>query len=406
MTSLLDRLGAASPIQNDTFSWFVQNRTRKAATISSGVSGLPAATLTLTLDTTSTGADLGYYLVGDLIRTESGQILRVTAVGAGGGFQTITVARPDGANIVTADIANSEKIGHLSTSFGEASSGPNGRLYTPSEEYNYTQIFRRGIKVSGSALDQKSYIELPGGKRSWYFYSENTMFKEFMADVERNTMFGVRAVNGTLKTTRGIWDRVVTGAEGQIQNFASAAGITETDLQALITKLVRQNASNELIGLCGSEAMQDIHQALKPYAVNGSVNYGSYGANLAGLDFQEYFFMGKKLKFFYYELFDDDQTLPFISTPTSTKVNFRHTALFLDMGTNGAGENLISMKYRDGDGGQRKFIHKVIPGMHPETSNAGGFASSSFDGYEVQILAELGVEFKLPNRCGVLLPNS
>lgn len=406
MTSLLDRLGAAEPIQNDTFSWFVQNRTRKSATVSSGVSGLPAATQTLTLDTVSTGTDLGYYLVGDTIRTENGTILRVTAVGQSGGFQTITVAKPDGTNIAVGDIANSEKIGHLGTAFGEGSTGPGGRLYTPSEEYNYTQIFRRGIKVSGSALDQKSYIELPGGKRAWYFYSENAMFKEFMADIERHTMFGVRAVNGTLKTTRGIWDRVVTSAEGQIQNFASAAGITETDLQAMITKLVRQNASNELIGLCGSEAMQDIHQALKSYAVNGSVNYGSYGANLAGLNFQEYNFMGKNLKFFYYELFDDDQTLPFVSTPTSTKVNFRHVALFLDMGTNGSGENLISWKYRDGDGGQRKFIHKVIPGMHPETGNAGGFAASSFDGYEVQILAEVGIKAMLMNRSGVLLPTS
>lgn len=406
LTSLLDRLGASEPIQNDTFSWFVQDRTRKSATVSSGVAGLPTASLTLTLDTVAAGADLGYYVIGDLVRTEAGTILRVNSVGDAGGFQTITVGKPDGTNIVSGNIANGEKIGHLATSFEEGSTGPKGRLFTPEEEYNYTQIFRRGIKVSGSALDSKSWIELPGGKRAWYFYSENAMFKEFMADVERNTMFGVRSVNGTRKTTRGVWDRVVTGTEGQIQNFTTSAGITETDLQALIVKLIRQNSSNEMIGLCGSDAMSDIHVALKPYAVNGSVNYGAYGANLAGLNFQEYNYMGKILKFFHYELFDDDQTLPFITTSTATKTNFRHTALFLDLGNNGSGESLISTRHRDGDGGSRKFIHKVIPGMHPQTTQAGAFASSSFDGYEVQILAELGVKQLLPNRCGVLLPNA
>jgi len=406
MTSILDRIGAGSPIPNDTFSWFVQDRTRKSATVSSGVAGLPAASLVLVLDTVSTGADLGYYLVGDLIRTETGIVLVVTAVGQSGGFQTITVAKPDGTNIVTGNIANAEKIGHLSNAFAEGSTGPNGRFITPNEEYNYTQIFRRGIKVSGSALDAKSYIELPGGKRSWYFQSENAMFSEFMADIERNTMFGVRAVNGTSKYSRGIWDRVVTGTEGQIQNFASGAGITETDLQALVVKFIRQNSSNEMIGLCGSEAMNDIHVALKSYAVNGSVNYGSYGANLAGLNFQEYNYMGKNLKFFHYALFDDDQTLTYTTTPTATKVNFRHVALFLDMGTNGNGENLISLRYRDGDGGSRKMIHKLLPGMHPQTTQAGAFAASSFDGYEIQILSEQGVKFMLPNRSGALIPTS
>jgi hypothetical protein len=406
--ALFDRLGASSGIQNDTFSWFIQGRTRKSATVSSGVSGLPAASQTLTLDTVATGADLGYFVIGDLVRTENGTILRVNSVGDAGGFQTITVGKPSGSNIAVGDIANAEKIGHLSTSFEEGSTGPKGRFVTPTEEYNYLQIFRRGIKVSGSALDTKSWIDLPGGKRSWFFESEGAMFKEFMADIERNVMFGVRSVSGTRKTSRGIWDRVVTSAEGQIQNFATAGGITETDLQALITKLVRENSSDELFGLCGSEAMNDIHVALKPYAMNGAVQYGSYGSNLAGLKFQEYNYMGKSLKFAHYALFDDAETLPFVTTSTSTKTNFRHAALFLDMGDNGSGEKLISLKHRDGDGGNRKFAHAIVPGMHTGsgTQQGGGFAASTFDGYEVSILSECGVKMMLPNRCGVLLPNS
>lgn len=399
MTSLIDRLGAYEPVQNDTFSWSILDRTRNSATISSGDG--TGATVTLTLDAAADSANLGAFLVDDVLRTETGTLVKVTAVGAAGGFQTITVARLDGTNVVAADFADGEKLGHAFTAFDEGSSGPNGRLFLPSEAYNYTQIFRRGVKVTGSALNQKSWLN--GGK-SWYWTVEDKMFEEFAADQERAVMFGVRTSVGNKKTMNGIWNRVVTGAEGQVVNYASSTGITESDLQSLIVSLVREGSSNDLVVLCGSDAMADIQQALKAYAVNGGIDYGSFGNNLAGLDFYTYKFFGKTLHFKYYELFDDVKTLPFVSTPTATKINFRHVALALDMGS--PDEPLIKLKYRDGDGGQRKMIHKVISGMHGDSSDAGGMASNSFDGWEVQVLSEIGLQHTLPNRSGALIASS
>lgn len=406
MTVLMDRIGGFSPIKNNTLTWNKLGRTRQSATISSGVSGLPAASLTLTLDTVSTGANLGYFLQNDVIRTEAGVNLVITAVGASGGFQTITVAKYDGSNITSGEIANSEKIGHAWNRWAPGSTGPAGRIYLPDEEYNYTQIFRRGSKIDRGAFSNRIYLKefgvLGAAGESWMFHNEQLDIAEHMRDLENAIMFGTRSSSSGTTTTRGIWDRVVTAAEGQVVNFTAATGISESDLQTIVTKLVREGGSSEMLVLCGSEAMADIQQALKQYIVNGGVSFGAFGGNTVGLDLIQYKFLGKTLNFTHYPLFDDDKLLPFVSTPTATKVNFRHVALFLDMGQ--PGQKLIELKYRDGDLGPAKFVHKYINGMF--SMGEGSTAVNSFDGAEYQILSEIMVVLRGANRFGALVPNA
>jgi hypothetical protein len=145
---------------------------------------------------------------------------------------------------------------------------------------------------------------------------------------------------------------------------------------------------------------------LKDYAIHGT-SYGSFGNNMAGLDFKGYVFAGKTIYFAYYELFDDPAVLPSV-TASATAINFKDFSLWLDMGTDSAGQRLIKLKYRAHGGVQRKFIHTVIPGMMTfnGAQSEGGFAANSFDGVEVQLLSEIGVEVRLANRMGILRANS
>lgn len=404
----MDRIGGWEPIMNDTLSWSVLDRTRASATISSGYSN-GVASDTWTLDTAAAGANLGYFLVGDVVRTESGKLVKITAVGDSGGFQTITVSKLDGSNFAAGDAADGEKIGHAFSAFSQASTGPAGRIYLPTEEYNFTQILRSGTKVGRDMLSNKIWLDVAGGQ-SWYWENERIMFDEHFRSIENAIMFGQRENNGGIKTTRGIWDRVVTAGEGAVVNYASGTGISETNIQTVVERLVREGSSAELLVLCGSTAYSQIQQALKSYAVNGGMDYGAFGGNTVGLDIMTYKFFGKTLNFVHYVLFDDEKLLPFVSTPTATKVNFRNVALFLDLGSTSKGEKLLKLRYRDGDAGQAKLIHKVIPGMvgvgAANTSDAGGMASNSFDGFEVQCLTEMLVEYKQAHRSGVLLANS
>jgi hypothetical protein len=406
MTTLLNRLGAYKPVANGVYSWFIQDRQRLSATLGT-VAGLPATTFTTTLTDIPADAsgNLGYFIVNDLVRTESGAILRVSAVSNSGGVQQVTFVKVGGGSIAAADAATGEKIGHISNAFEEGSTGPNGRLFLPSESYNYTQTFRRGCKVTGSALTEKTWIN----DESWYWKNEDYTFDEFAYDQELSLMFGVRAADTAtgLRTSQGIWDKVVTAGGGQNVSFSSGVGIAESDLQQLITRLNRQAGSSNLLMLCGSEAVTDIQIALKNYFLAGAVDYGAFGGNTVGLDASTYKFGGKTLTLMHYPLFDDDRALPFVATPTTSKVNFRHVALALDLGDTENGEPLIQTMYRELGGEQRKFIHKVIPGMHGGASaDNGGIASNSFDGFEVQIEAEIGWKMLLENQSGALIPNA
>lgn len=399
MTKLMDKLGAEMPVYANVYSWSTLDRTRNSCTISSGDG--TGATVVLTTDIAADTANLGYFLVDDVLRTETGVLIKVTAVGVSGGFQTITVARVDGTNIAAADFADGEQLGHAYNAFDEGSTGPNGRLFLPSEDYNRTQIFRRAVKVSRSAASSKSYIKVDG-KEYWYFTNEKKMFDEFFADQERSLMFGTRTSSGNKTTSGGVWDKVVTQAGGQIVNYTTATGISESDFFTMIPALIRQGCSKNLLLLAGSEAASDIQQALKYYTLNGGVQFGSFGNNEVGIDIPGYNFMGVNIAFEHYPLFDDTKTLPFASTSTSTKVNFKQAAIILDLGEN-EGEPNISRCYRDGAAGSGKLIKTLIPGMVMQN---GGISANSFDGWESHVLAELGWKVKNAHRMGAFVPNA
>jgi hypothetical protein len=399
MTSLLDKLGAYEPVMNKAYSWSILDRTRSSATLGT-VSGLPAATVTVTLsDVDATSPALGYFLVDDVVRSESGRLLKVTAVGTSGNFQTVTLARVEGGNVASPDIATGEKIGHAFTAFDEGSTGPNGRLFLPAEDYNYTQIFRRAVKVSRGAASTKSYLKVDG-KEYWYFTNEKKMFEEFFADQERSLMFGVRTSVGNKTTSGGIWDKTVTQSLGSIVNYTTSTGIAESDFFTLIPQMIRAGCSKNLLLLAGSEAASDIQQALKYYTLNGGVNFGAFGNNKVGIDVSGYNFLGVNIAMERYPLFDDVKTLPFASTSTASKVNFKQAAIILDLGEDAPN---ITKMYRDGDAGSAKLIKSIIPGM---VGNNSGVSSNSFDGWESQVLAELGWKVNNAHRFGAFVPNA
>lgn len=405
MTALLDKLGAAEPVARSVFSWSIQDRTRQAANYTAIANGT-TATATLTLDTVAVAPNLGYFQVGDVIRIGKTQALGlVSAIGISGGFQTISVTRPDGSVWSTTPlpaVTSADSIGHVFTAFGEGTNGPEGRLFLPTEDENYTQIIKKAMKVTGSEMSNRTIL---GDGKAWYFTVENILMQEFARDREILMMFGQKANSGGVRWTRGIFDFVNTS--GVLTTYGSTPGVTEQALQDHIEKLLREGGSSEYLVLCGSTFLAKVMATLKDYKIHNSTP-DSLGSRMAGLDFEGYSFLGKKVYFAYYELFDDPAILPFVGTPSATAINFRDFSLWLDLGADSGGNRLIKMKYKAHNGAQRKFVHKVIPGMmtFDGTGAEGGFAANSFDGVEVQLLSEIGLELRLANRHGILRANS
>lgn len=399
LTSLLDQLGASQGIEQDTWTWNTMDRTRKAGNISA-VTLSTSATDTVTIDNITSAE--GYFVEKDIVRTETGRLGRVTTLADNGGDLDVTLVALDGQNWTAAELAATKKIGHITTFFEEGSSAPTGRLYLPTEDYNHLGIVRRSFKITGSEFTNRTYL---GDGRSWYFTQEDLEMKEMARDREGLIMFGERtdatSGNARWRMGRGLLNWVIN--QGIINNYASATGVKETDLQDHIRDLLIEGGSSEYTVLCGANFMADVQRALKDYAIDGAQSYDN---KVAGLDFQAYKFMGKTINFAYYELFEDQEMLPTPGSASSTVYDFSNFSLWLDMGTDSTGQKLISLKHKEHMGQSRKYIHAYEVGMMNPNGQNGGNVANGDDAFQIHYLSEIGLEVRLPNRMGILAANS
>jgi hypothetical protein len=408
LTTLLDRLGASEGTAQKVFSWNIMDRTRASSDDGGVIATLTATgSPTITFDTTFpyTSTNLGYLIVGDVIRLETGVLGRVSAVAdAGGAVQEVTVQKVGGGNWGASDIADGMAWGHSHTMFPEASSAPNGRLYLPTEDYNVLTILRRSLSISGSEFTNRTWL---GDGSAWYFTQEDLEMKEFAKDRENLIIFGdldTEDIATGLNGSRGLLDWV--NSEGVTNGYAKAVGVSESDIQSHIKELMIEGASNELFVLCGADFLEQVQTALRDYAIAGAMNYGRLGDNTAGLDFVSYYFLGKTIHFAYYELFNDVKIVPFSGTPTATKIDFSDFSLWLDLGTDSSGRSLITLKHKELNGKSRKFIHAYKNGMMGPEGQVGGSVPSGDDKFEIFYLSDIGLEVRLANRMGILRATS
>ena len=406
MTTMIDRLGASQPYGSNLISWNILDRTRKSAAVSGaptagGGTGVNTATFTTDIPSVFASGDLGYFLVGDVLRFPSGDLGRVTASTEDTLFQELAVIKL-GGGFWSEAIVDTQTFGHAFSAFEEASDAPTGRLYLPTEDYNVMTTVRRSFEISGSEFTNKTYL---GDGSSWYFSVEDIEMKEFAKDIEHAVVFGKRdkdslVGSNKLNISRGVLDWALT--EGVNTGFVGATGVAEADIMEHIRGLLLQNASNEIYVLCGSQFLLDLQIALRDYAMNGAVNYGAFGNNTAGLDFQTYKLLGKTVHFAYYELFDDTTVVPRPAAATATVIDFSNCSLWLDFGSTTGGQKLISLYHKELDGQVRKFIHAYEVGMMNPSGANGGMVSSGKDSFKIHYLSEFGVKVLNPERLGVL----
>ncbi len=398
LTTLLDRIGASEGIAQDTWSWNVMDRTRSGFT-QSGAGTIATTTATVVTDIAFA---TGYYVVGDVVRSETGRRGYISAIADSSGSLQLTILSEDGNNWTANEVADTKTWGHAYNSFGEASDAPKGRLYLPTEDYNHLTILRRSFSISGTELTNRTYL---GDGGSWYFTMEDLVMKEFARDRESLILTGQLYNQGNRKVSKGILDYAAAGVSN---TYASGSGVSEADIQEQIRELMVEGASNELFVLCGSNFLSDVQTALRDYAIDGAISYGTLGDNTAGLDFQSYKYLGKTIHFAYYEMFEDQEIFPTpgsISDANGIK-DYSHFSLWLDLGTDSMGHRLISMKHKELDGVSRKFVHGYELGMARPEGTQGGLVSNGKDAFTIHYLSEIGPEVRNAHRMGLLYANS
>lgn len=164
----------------------------------------------------------------------------------------------------------------IGSSYEEGSLAPTGVAYDPTKEYNYTQIFRRTLEATRTAMKTKLRTgdDVAEARRECLEY--------FMIDLERAYWLGERVEttrNGKPQhTMRGIVRAVATGAPQNIYtptstNLGLSTGAGTYDIQPVngvnleifeeILRRAFQFGSQQKMGICGDLALLTIQQIVR-----------------------------------------------------------------------------------------------------------------------------------------------
>jgi hypothetical protein len=393
MLDIATKLGLNKKISlyNGTYTWNKMGRTRKGSEVTA-ISNGTTASATITTDIAYTDANTaGYWLVGDTFYVpNTGARGVVTAVGDSGGYQTLTVAKVVGGNWATSTLNTGHSIGHTGTSFGEGSSGSGGfRSYFPEQDYNYSTIARRGIKVTRNMMKDKTIF----GDGSWAFEVEDIEQKEFLKDIDAKLFFGTRYKSATLggrNECRGLLEYAET--DGQTVTYSSATGAQEADIKLLLEQLIPQQGSDKLVLACGLKLYSDLQSAI-------GNNYRPVPTSTfqekTGIKVSTYEFFNKEVSFLHVPMFHDEAIVPQVAA-SSTAKDFQNFGILLDMGSVGGGKSNFEVGY------VQEVTQKAITGMASDSYEV----SSAFDGVQMELLAEFMSIVYSPNRLGLLYANS
>lgn len=173
----------------------------------------------------------------------TGEHMLVTAVST----NTLTVTRGTGSTAAAA-ITDNDYIVNLGSSFAEGALSPDPLMLLESEDYNYTQIFKQAVGVTGTAKASKFYVGAEYPKR------KAQALRDIKRKMELAALFGERyhdsATNQPRRTTRGLNASIVTN------RFAIAGTMTEDYFNNSVLPTACRYGSKKKVIYCGDNMLK------------------------------------------------------------------------------------------------------------------------------------------------------
>jgi hypothetical protein len=212
-----------------------------------------------------------------LYNTRTGEVMRATA-DANTGTNTLTVARGAGGDSTKKAVTVGDELVIIGYAAKEGSGKPSVATFDPTTDYNYTQIFKTGVSITGTL--KQTYLRT-GDKESEML---TKALKNHMADIERAFFFGQRAIEDANTATPR---RYTGGLFSMIPNVIDAASafenenvITEYEFDRLLIEDLFAWGSKEKVMFCGPRVISNLMQIAKnrwqPTAVDNA-----YGVSFA-----------------------------------------------------------------------------------------------------------------------------
>lgn len=202
---------------NHKFEWYEKTYAETSDAVNNGA-GYAASDTSIVVDNGE------YFNANDIVLVpRTGERMQVTAVSS----NTLTVSRSIGTTAAAALVDN-DPLFIIGNAFGQGSNSADAIYKQKTAKYNYTQIFKTTIDISGTHDAETSYT----GKTR----EEERKIKgvEHMIDIERAFMFGEKG-SGTDKDgkecyyTGGVLETITTNIQDE-----SGSTLTEDEFEAFL----------------------------------------------------------------------------------------------------------------------------------------------------------------------------
>ena len=388
LTAILSMLGSEK-VDDPQFHWWTQEQSAVAGAVA-GIYTLPD--LSAAYVSGGVAGDVLYVLItttlGNRIR-EGHQILlrdasdyrvdvvgKVTGVTRGTTNTTLAVKLlEDDDNSTTHDLSDCDNfkiIGNINPEGGEM---PDAIALNPTKVYNYTQIFRTPLSLTRTALKTRL------GTDEQYQKAKAEALEMHSWEMELAYLWGIRTEsigdNGKPeRTTMGVINFIRQYAAANCDDYTLNATYTgqtwaaggETWLKNLLEQIFRYGAGEKLC-LCGSGFLLGIDALAM---TGGQVNLQP-AQKIYGMQIREWI-------------------TPFGSIMMKTHPLFSYDATTRNMGIILEPKELTN-----------KFIDDTtFYGESNSKTHAEGYGQRRVDGINEEFLTESGLEFGLPQKCGLL----
>jgi hypothetical protein len=210
-----------------------------------------ASTSTITVDASD---DLSFVVAGTvLVNVDTGEVMHATA-NADTGTNTVVVTRNVGGT--AHQIADNATIAIAGFADSEGGSSPTAVSFDATTDFNFTQIFKTAVQVSGTL--QNTYLRT-GDKEQEQL---TKALKLHMGDIERAMFFGQRheANGNTASPTRytgGLRNMITSVTDGS--TFGATSGvITEKEFDRLLIEDIFAYGANEKVAFCGPRVIANL----------------------------------------------------------------------------------------------------------------------------------------------------
>jgi hypothetical protein len=218
---------------------------------------LTTSATTLTFD----NADDEAFLVKGTVLTNltTSENLLCTA-DANSSANTVAISRAFGGTTAVA-VADNEVLVIAGFADQEGGTAPTAISYDATTDYNYTQIFKTAVQISGTL--QNTYLRT-GDKEQEQL---TKALKLHMGDIERSFFFGSRSVaNGSTATptrsTGGLLN-MITNITDCASGFAASNKMTEKEFDKTLIESIFAYGSNEKVAFCGPRAITNMMEVGK-----------------------------------------------------------------------------------------------------------------------------------------------